>query len=135
MPITILVLLGVLGLALLLNGRRESAASSDPDEATLAELGKAGSNLAQPHEIEFFLYFPTQRAADDAGTQLRGEGFSVEVTPGEDTEDWLCLATRTLRPTIDELQRLRRYLNAVAGSREGAYDGWGTTITNQGEDE
>jgi hypothetical protein len=130
MSIAMLVLLGALGLALLLNGRRAAATSSDPDEATLAELGKAGSNLEHPHEVEFFLYFPNQAAAEDAGTQLRGEGFSAEVSPAEGTQDWLCLATRTLRPTIDELQRLRRYLSAIAESREGAYDGWGTTITN-----
>lgn len=133
MPIALLFLLGALGLFLMLNGRRQATTSSDPDEATLAELTRAGSDLDRSHEVEFFLYFPNRGAADDAAEQLRAEDFVVEVSPSEGSEDWLCLATRSMRPTIGELQRLRRHLEAVAQSRDGAYDGWGTTISNEDE--
>jgi len=129
MSLSFLVALGLLGVYLMLRGRaRSQAANADPDLATLAELARAGSDLAQLHEIEFFLYLPTQRAAEEVAAQLQSEGFTVKVESGETAGDWLCLATRQMNPTLDELQRLRRHLSAVAESRDGAYDGWGATV-------
>jgi hypothetical protein len=101
---------------------------TDPDAATLGELARAGSDLERSHEMEFFLYLPDRTSADAVAAQLEAEGFAVGVKAAEAGDDWLCLATRTMVPTLDELQRLRRHFAAVAESREGAYDGWGATV-------
>jgi diamine N-acetyltransferase len=126
MPLSILILLGVLGIYLMTRGQRRA----DPDAATLAELRRAGSDLERSHEIEFFLYLPDRAAADLVAEQLTAEGFRVEVRSGGGGDDWLCLASREMTPKVDELRRLRRHLTAVAESRDGAYDGWGATVVD-----
>jgi regulator of RNase E activity RraB len=130
MPLSVLIALGLLGLFLFLRGRaREAAArTGDPDEATLAELARAGSDVAQPHEVEFYLYVPDSVAADALKRQLEGEGFRAQVSPDDSGADWLCLATRRMSPSLAELRRLRSRLAALAEAHGGAYDGWGTTV-------
>jgi regulator of RNase E activity RraB len=131
MPLSLLAALGLIGIYLMLRGRSRTMISdgaADRDATTLTELAKAGSDLRRSHEMEFFLYVPDRGAADAVAAQLEAEGFAVEVKAAEEGDDWLCLATRTMVPTLDELRRLRRHLAAVAESREGAYDGWGATV-------
>jgi hypothetical protein len=131
MPLSLLAVLGLIGLYMLLRGQsraRTEGSRLDPDATTLAELARAGSDLRRSHEMEFFLYLPDRGSADAVAAQLEAEGFAVGVNAAEEAGDWLCLATRTMIPTLDELHRLRRHLAAVAESREGAYDGWGATV-------
>ncbi len=130
MSFTLLLVLGLLGLYLMLRGqsREVAARAADPDATTLAELARAGSNLGKQHEMEFFLYLPDRVAAEEVAKQLTNEGFQVEVRAAETPPEFLCLATRSMSPELGELQRLRRYLTAVAESRDGAYDGWGATV-------
>lgn len=133
MPLSVLITLGLFGLVLMLWGQARSRAAqggTDPDAATLEALARAGSDLSQPHEMEFFLYVPDPAAANAVADQLRPEGFHVQVTTEEGTGDWLCLATKVMTPALDELHRLRRYLSAVVESRGGAYDGWGATVVD-----
>lgn len=68
-----LTLLG--GLFNLFRGSKKA----DPDEAVLIQLKNAGSDLSKPHKIEFFLYFPTQADAEQAGVQLRRTGFDTKT--------------------------------------------------------
>lgn len=130
MPLSLLIALGLLGIFLFFRGRAREAAAriEDPDAATLAELTRAGSDLAQDHEVEFFLYLPDSAAADTVKRQLEGEGFRVQVSADDSSGDWLCLATRRMNPALDELRRLRTRLVALAESHNGAYDGWGTSV-------
>jgi len=51
----------------------------DLDQAVLVQLRKAGSDLSKPHNIEFFLYFPTRSVAEMAASPIRDAGFEVEV--------------------------------------------------------
>ena len=131
MPLTLLLALAILGLVLIVRTRGQADGATDPDAATLRALERAGSDLGRSHEMEFFLYLPDQSAAEAAGAQLRAEGFTIRVSAGDSNDDWLCLASRTMRPNLGELQRLRRYLTAVAESRDGAYDGWGATVVTE----
>lgn len=135
MPLSLLIALGLLGIYLMLRGRsRETAArSTDPDQTTLDELTHAGSDLARAHEVEFFLYLPDHPGAMAVKEQLEREGFRVDLKADDSDGDWLCLATRDMTPTLDELRRLRVHLVAVAESRDGAYDGWGTTVVSPEE--
>ncbi|MEI9959779.1 MAG: ribonuclease E inhibitor RraB [Limisphaerales bacterium] len=72
----------------------------DLDESVLIQLKKAGSDLSKPHKIEFFLYFPTQTAAEQAAPQVRERGFEVEVRQAAKGTDWLCFATKTMIPKL-----------------------------------
>ncbi len=100
----------------------------DPDEAVLVQLKKAGSDLSKPHKIEFFLYFPTQSGAEQAGQRIKREGFDVKVQRAAQGNDWLCFATKTVVPDLAVLQKIRRDFNAIVASTGGEYDGWGTGV-------
>ena len=131
MSISFLVLLGLAGLFLFLRGRAGERIASDPDAMTLAELAAAGSDLYRDHEMEFFVYLPERRGAEEVARALEQQGFAVQVGRPEPAGDWLCTARRIMRPELAELQRLRGEFSALAASRRGAYDGWGTTVVEE----
>jgi hypothetical protein len=100
----------------------------DLDEAVLTHLRNAGSDLSRPHNIEFFLYFPTQAVADQAASRVQQDGFSTQVEKGSQGDTWLCFATKTMVPDLAVLQKIRNNFNSMAASLSGHYDGWGTEV-------
>ena len=100
----------------------------DLDQQILDQLKKAGSNLAKPHDIEFFLYFPTEPAANEGAKNLKVEVDDVEVKLGADKKNWLCFATKRMAPDHDKLVALRKRFNEIAHKGDGEYDGWGTAV-------
>jgi regulator of RNase E activity RraB len=129
MSLPLLIAIGLIGIYLLARGSaREAAARADGDATTIAELARAGSDLGRPHRIEFFLYLPTRQAAEGVAEDLRREGFAVEIRQAADAPDWLALGTREMLPELASLRSWRQRLTALAESRGGAYDGWGTEV-------
>jgi hypothetical protein len=111
---------------ILLNRSGQSAA---PDVKVLSQLRQAGSDLAKPHAIEFFLYFPSDGAAQRVAQQLAKEGFSSVINKSASgKKDWLLKATKTMIPKTEEIVRLRAWFSTVAASENGDYDGWGTPV-------
>jgi len=100
----------------------------DLDQSVLVQLRKAGSDLSKPHNIEFFLYFPTQAVAEKAALSIRTTGFEVEVKKAAQGDSWLCFATKTMVPELPNLQRIRHNFATLAVSMNGDYDGWGTQV-------
>lgn len=131
MSLSALIALGLVGIYLMYRGHRGEAALRDVDATTLRELTDAGSDLSQPHEVEFYLYFAHQQTARSVGESLSGEGFAVTVERSEQGSDWLCLATLAMVPTLPELHALRRRFTALAEGHGGAYDGWGATVVER----
>jgi regulator of RNase E activity RraB len=103
---------------------------TDLDQSVLVQLRKSGSDLSKPHNIEFFLYFPSQSVAEKASLNIRDAGFEVEVKRAAQGDSWLCFATKTMIPALPDLQRIRQSFMALAGSMDGEYDGWGTQVVN-----
>lgn len=99
-----------------------------PDQQVLAQLQKAGSNLSKPHAIEFFLYFPTQSAAERAANRIREMGFSPDVRRAAQVDSWLCFATKEMIPSQNALESIRSDFSSLAASLGGDYDGWGTPV-------
>src|SRR4051794_13152266 len=56
------------------------------DAAVIEQLRAAGSDLSKPHELDFFLYFPTEAAAHAASEEIKGD-FTVEVRPAAKSKD------------------------------------------------
>jgi len=100
----------------------------DLDQAVLVQLRKAGSDLSKPHNIEFFLYFPTPSVAEMAAPTTRDAGFEVEVKRAAQGDTWLCFATKTMVPELPDLQKIRHNFASLAVSMNGEYDGWGTQV-------
>jgi regulator of RNase E activity RraB len=99
-----------------------------PDESVLTQLKKAGSDLSKPHNIEFFLYFPTQGVAEQAASKIRDQGFRVEVGRAAKGGTWMCHATKTMIPDLPALQKICEDFTSLANSLNGEYDGWGTPV-------
>jgi hypothetical protein len=96
----------------------------DPDEAVIIQLRKAGSDLTKPHSIEFYLYFPSQSAAEQAAARIRQTGFQAEVRRAAKGDDWLCLGRKKIVPELSTIQGITRELKVLAKSLQGDYDGW-----------
>ena len=98
------------------------------DNEVLDQLRSAGSDLTRPHRIEFYLYLPSEADAEAAEAVLSATGYSVTVRAGSDDTNWLCLASRTMIPAIQELSEARRVFKGLALRYKGAYDGWVAAI-------
>ncbi len=102
-----------------------SKGKPDREQSVLAQLRRSGSDLSKPHNIEFFLYFPTQSVAEQAALSIRNAGFEVEVEKAAKGDSWLCFATKTMVPELWDLQRIRHNFVTLAVSMNGEYDGVG----------
>ena len=98
------------------------------DKEVLDELRSVGSDLTKPHQIEFYLYLPSEPDAEAAGAELRSMGYPVTVRVGPDSIHWLCLASRTMLPTTQGLADARVVFKDLALKYKGAYDGWQAEI-------
>jgi regulator of ribonuclease activity B len=105
-----------------------SSKPTDGDEAVLKQLAKAGSRLSQSHNIEFFLYFPTESVAQEAASRIKKLGFGVKVGPAAQGPQWLCFVTKEMVPELAALQKIRTDFEQLATSLGGEYDGWGTGV-------
>lgn len=105
----------------------ETAAASD-DQAVLDQLAAAGSDLSKPHHVEFYLYFPTEQAAQQAAEKLEAEGFEGEMKRAADLSSWLCLVNQQMVPDLPKITATKRRLAAVAREFGGEYDGWETKV-------
>ena len=101
---------------------------ADLDQQVLDQLKKAGSDLAKPHNIEFFLYFPSEASAKEAAKNIQDNVDSVKVELGADKKNWLCFANKRMIPEHEKLVALRKLFNEIARNGSGVYDGWGTEV-------
>jgi hypothetical protein len=104
--------------------RLRKSEEPDLDQLVLDQLKRAGSNLAKPHDIEFYLYFPTEEAANAAAKEINIEVDRLKVRVGADDVNWLCLGTKSMLPKADELRRLRTRFIEITNRYQGEYDGW-----------
>lgn len=107
----------------------KSAVPKHPDATAVEQLERAGSNLTKPHNIVFYMYFPTSSGAWRTFDQLKAMKYEVEVRlPQEDIRQWQVQVTRSMRPNAKELESLRYFFEDMAASHGGEYDGWDTQI-------
>ena len=105
------------------------AIPEDPDGQFLKQLLAAGSDLSKPHNVDFFLYFPGERVASRACSQLAAEGFVGKVDRAAKGPGWLCFVTKRLVPTHAAMVTIRRRMEGLAATGGGEYDGWGTPVS------
>jgi hypothetical protein len=93
----------------------------------IAELRDAGSNLARPHVLEFYSYFPARADAERAAKALAGRGYKTSVE-GPDDDEWELLATRESLVTEANVNALEVEVAQAAEQASGYYDGWETAV-------
>jgi hypothetical protein len=96
------------------------------DAQLIDQLRKRGSDPFKPHEVDFFLAFPTQEAAAGLAAQLSTEGFKTDVvdTPDNGELRFSLHAQKALQLTVPDMQALSRRLTDAAALKGGRYDGW-----------
>jgi hypothetical protein len=109
------------------------AGASPRDAHAIAQLRDAGSDLARPHRIDFFLYFDEEATARHFADGFVARDFTANVTYAEDRGAWQVRLSRAMVPSESALGALRlefqRACENDGGSYDGcSYDGWGAAI-------
>ena len=97
------------------------------DERLIDQLRKQGSDPFKPHDVDFFLAFPTARSRRGAGV--------ADSTPKVSTPTWstrprtatcatACIAHKSMLLVVPDMKELSRRLTDAAKEKEGRYDGW-----------
>jgi hypothetical protein len=96
------------------------------DARLIDQLRKRGSDPFKAHDIDFFLAFPSQEAAEDLAKQLRTEGFDADVVDEPESGDlrFSLHLHKSMKLTVPDMQELSRRLTEAAALRQGRYDGW-----------
>jgi hypothetical protein len=96
------------------------------DERLIDQLRKRGSDPFKPHDVDFFLAFPTPDGAMEVEKQLKGDGFDAEIvdTPDNGELRYVLHAHKSMQLTVPDMQELSRKLTDAATQRQGRYDGW-----------
>ena len=96
------------------------------DAKLIDQLRKRGSDPFKPHDVDFFLAFPSLAAAEQLLAQFRAEGFDGEIrdTPDNGELRHVLHLHRSMQLTVPGMQELSRRLTDAATARAGRYDGW-----------
>jgi regulator of RNase E activity RraB len=96
------------------------------DKRVIDQLRKRGSDPFAPHDVDFFLAFPSEAAAEQLVAQLRGEGFDASVVDEPQNGDlrFSVHAHKSMKLTVPDMQDLSRRLTDIAKEKGGRYDGW-----------
>jgi len=108
-------------------------AAKRANERVLYHLRRLGADVSNPREVEFFIYIPTEEGAYRVAAELQKEGYDVQVDLGGKGDQWLCFATKTIVPSLDEINRIGEHFTNLAESYGGNYDGWGTGVEGEGD--
>ncbi|HEX6636968.1 MAG TPA: ribonuclease E inhibitor RraB [Steroidobacteraceae bacterium] len=96
------------------------------DARLIDQLRKRGSDPFKPHDVDFFLAFPTPDGAMEVERMLEAEGFDAEIvdTPENGDLRYVLHAHKSMQLTVPDMQELSRRLTEAATERKGRYDGW-----------
>ncbi len=102
------------------------------DEHQLAQRRALNDNLELPREVDHFAFFRKKASAEVVAEILRGEGYSVALSPaGRKTQ----LAAHKVSPV--DPATVMAFVTAIARTVEahgGIYDGWGGPVVTSPED-
>ena len=104
------------------------SSDSTLDQKTIEQLRTAGSDLSKAHSIEFYLYVPSEKDAQDAAATLQTNEFNTVIRSGARGKNWLCLAQKRMTPTIENLTNARQLFAGLATRYRGKYDGWKASV-------
>lgn len=97
------------------------------DARVIDNLRHNGADVTKVHDIDFFLVFTRQSDATAIAKKLRVLGYHVVgVNPTATAKQWEIHAKRKMVPELGAMQASTRALQALAKTRDGYYDGWGT---------
>lgn len=102
--------------------------NADTTQMILDRLKESGSVMTLPHEVTFWMYFPTRVDAEKAAEVARKEQFEVEVGKSDSSSDWHCSAAKMMVPTHEAVSEHIEHFKEVASKFNGEYDGWDADV-------
>lgn len=105
---------------------RKPLPGDNPDKGVFRLLEQFDKRLEERRRVDFYLYFPSRKKIERAHAELLCLGLTAEIIESE--REWLCLASKTILPSINTITGLRMVLEDVARRCGGRYDGWETMI-------
>ena len=114
-------------LALIIGGCANLDLSNSNEEA-LDGLREAGSDFSQTHPFDFYFYHADKEGAESICKDLSAYGFRIAVKEGALGGEWLCLASYTMLPSIENLTQIELLFEEMIEIHGGEYDGWETII-------
>jgi hypothetical protein len=109
----------------LFGGAGSAGEPADGDAAVIAQLVAVGADLGLPRPVDFFLYFPTEAAARQAGDRVAGEAREVTVQPAASGPMWLVQVVETMVVDLDAMHARTDEFGRISRELAGEYDGWG----------
>lgn len=103
----------------------------EANKATTNNFHALGGDINKAHPMEFFLYFPTEWDAYVAASQLMNLQFNTSVNYSDQSDEWLCLASKKVKPNSERLVEMGNFLEKLATGNNGNYDGWGTIVIGE----
>jgi hypothetical protein len=97
------------------------------DLEVLAQLEQHGADLSKETEFGHYLYFANEEQARAAAEQLAEIGYSAKGRASD--EAVLVLAERAEVPSIENVRRMRQFMETIASHFGGEYDGWEAAVT------
>ena len=100
------------------------------DQATLAQLAKAGGDLTKSTDVRNFLLLRSDDDARKATTQLESMGYSVHIQPVQNRKfKALLVGNSDMVPSAENVAALRARFETLASEYDGCYDGWEAAVT------
>ena len=99
------------------------------DQQTRLHLARAGGNLTKPTDVVNYLYAKDEAGAMRAASELRVQGYAVEVRPAATGSTWLARANRQMIPSEENIAQMRVQFESIASLVGGEYDGWEAAVT------
>jgi len=96
------------------------------DERLIDQLRKSGSDPFKPHDVDFFLVFPTIEAAEMIAARYRTEGFDADIVDKPENGDlrYDLHLHKSMLLVVPDMKELSRRLSDAAKEKQGKYDGW-----------
>jgi hypothetical protein len=76
-------------------------------------------------DVDFFVAGFGQRGARAFARQAERLGFTVELCSEVFAGDWMCVCTKSMPPTSEDLSEVRSELDRLSAPLGGRSEGWG----------
>lgn len=105
----------------------QTSVAEQQDARVIENLRHNGADVTKVHDIDFFLVFSSQSDAMATAEKIGVLGYDVVgVNQTATGKQWEVHAKRKMVPELEAMQASTRALQALAETRGGYYDGWGT---------
>jgi hypothetical protein len=98
------------------------------DAEVIDELRAAGADLSQAREVRYYLYLPTEEAANDVADRVADGNRAIEVSPAATGSDWLVLITEVAIVAEATMAARREEFESAVADAGGEYDGWEAAV-------